>query len=259
MVFKLLAPLAQPIGFVWLVLVVLTGWQLRRKQWRVAAAIGAVALLMNLIGSGIVGGPLLKGLERPYAGTGLTNVPSADAVVMLGGAHRPSPPDTFGLDLTPAADRIVTALELMRLGKGQALVLGGNGYGHKGEIRADSQLLKDWFAAWKIPAAPVLDLGMNSNTREEALKVASLMKDKGWKRIILVTSAFHMRRAEATFRKVGIEVIPVGCDFQSYRGEAEDQGLSFAVVPVIDGFQHLGLYIHEQGGWLTYRWRGWVE
>jgi uncharacterized SAM-binding protein YcdF (DUF218 family) len=55
------------------------------------------------------------------------------------------------------------------------------------------------------------------NTADEAVAVKELINPS--KRIILVTSAFHMYRAKRLFEKQGIEVIPYKVDYKVGRNE----------------------------------------
>jgi uncharacterized SAM-binding protein YcdF (DUF218 family) len=56
------------------------------------------------------------------------------------------------------------------------------------------------------------------NTADEAVAVKELISPS--KRIILVTSAFHMYRAKRLFEKQGFEVIPYKLDYKSERNQA---------------------------------------
>jgi uncharacterized SAM-binding protein YcdF (DUF218 family) len=256
---EFLSPLAKPIGFIWLFLCTGTAWLAWKRRWQPAAITGAAAALLYLFGATPLPYKLMAGLEKPYARGSLTNFPVCDAVVMLGGAHRFSTYDTFHLDLTSCSDRILTSLELMRIEKAKVLVLGGNTYSDNGARKPDSNLLRDWFAAWGIPKGPVLDLGRNRNTYDEAVQTKSLATRYGWKRVLLVTSAFHCRRAEGVFRAQGVDVVPVGCDFQSIAAELPDGGGLYELIPQMDGIQVMSLYIHEAVGWYVYKWRGWLK
>ena len=53
------------------------------------------------------------------------------------------------------------------------------------------------------------------NTADEAVAVKELISLN--KRIILVTSAFHMYRAQRLFEKQGFEVIPYKVDYKAIR------------------------------------------
>ncbi|MBI5774507.1 MAG: YdcF family protein [Verrucomicrobia bacterium] len=253
---KFFAPLAHPLGFLWLLLVILAAGLLKRRQWITGGAALGIALLMSLAGSRV---PvyLLTTLEKPYLRDSISNVPPADAVVLLGGSFEYSRYDPMGFNVNGAADRVLTALELLRLKKAGALVLGGRGIQMDGEFKNEAHALAKWLANWNLPGAPVVILDGSGNTHDEAVKTAAVAKEKGWKKIHLVTTAFHMRRAAAVFRTAGLEVVPVACDFQRL-GTPYD-GIEFSVVPSLGGFQTLGWYLHERAGWFVYRANGWIS
>ena len=52
------------------------------------------------------------------------------------------------------------------------------------------------------------------NTAEEALAIRRLMPARQ-SRVLLVTSAFHMRRAQCLFERQGMQVLPFPVDFQA--------------------------------------------
>ena len=93
---------------------------------------------------------------------------------------------------------------------------------------------------------------------ERLREVAVLARERGWKRILLVTSATHMRRAAAVFRTTtGLEIVPVPCSFLT---QASIYGYdTIDLVPQTPGFAKLDNYVHEQVGWWVYRWRGWIS
>jgi uncharacterized SAM-binding protein YcdF (DUF218 family) len=248
--------LLEPVGFLWLALLIGACVLAGRKRPLVAFFLFLLALVLWLFGASPLPAHLLAAIERPYDRRPQTVVTNADAVVMLGGTHSFTSRGMFGIEWGETSDRMVTALELMRQGHAPALVLGGAKYRLNGEDRPDSELIEDWIRSWKLPAGRVLLLGICVSTRDEAVRVAQLAAREKWKRVILVSSGYHLRRAEATFRKLGIEVIPVGCDFVGLDGsEAEHP---WSLVPHLEGLRILRLYLHEQIGWLYYSWKGWV-
>jgi uncharacterized SAM-binding protein YcdF (DUF218 family) len=199
---------------------------------------------------------LVSSLEKPYARTSWNTVPASDAVVVLGGGNKPSQYDVFGFDLNAAADRFLTALELMRQGKGRVLVLGGGAYTMNGKRLTYSGLLRNWLEAWHMPGKPVFDLGFSMNTYEEALAFERLAKEQGWRSVILVTSATHMRRSEAVFRNVGFAATCVACDFQVFGRNVHTESLRW--IPRKSRLDLFNLYLHEIIGEEIYRWRGWM-
>ena len=252
---QLLALLA-PVGLVWGALIVLTALLWRRRLRWFAAATGALVVFIAVIGSTGVPGSLLASLERPYAGVKIEDLPAADAVVLLGGGASASRYEVGGVHLSPAGDRLVMAAELMRLGKAPVLLLGGNAGTLDGRLVLEAEMVRGLLARWGVPAEAMIPLGGNADTHDEAIDVQTLARERGWRRVLLVTSANHMRRAAATVRHMGVEVVPVPCNFVTSVGTGETP---FAPsVPGTDGFVKMAVWLHEEIGWLVYWRRGWL-
>jgi uncharacterized SAM-binding protein YcdF (DUF218 family) len=88
------------------------------------------------------------------------------------------------------------------------------------------------------------------STRDEAVSVASIARHRGWKRIVLVTSPFHSRRACATFEHVGLAVSCVPSD-------SRDVAIKRLIDPR-DRLAAFGLWLYETAGTLRYRQLGWI-
>lgn len=250
--------LLEPVGFLWAVLILLTVLLWRKKERRLAAMAGALVLLIWIIGATPLPGSILATLERPWVGVKRADLPTADAIVLLGGYGAASREEVGRLHFNQNADRAAVALELARLGKAKVLVMGGGGFMFEGEPFAEADLLKEILAERKLTSAEIISLGGCKNTRHEADKVGRLAQERGWKRILLVTSATHLRRAAAVLRTTtGLEVVPVPSAFLT--------SVSIVTVPNLDlvprshGFGKLDAYLHEQIGWFVYRRRGWIS
>lgn len=255
MILKTLAGFVGGIALLWLVLVATGVWQLWRRRWRGALLPLAVAALIYGVGATPLTALLLASLERPYAGVKIELLPAADAVVMLGGMGGASPHEVFAFQFDAQTERVVTAVELVRQRKGKALVLGG-GWSPWVPNPGEGELMKGWLAAWGVSPVPMHVLGLCKDTRDEALRARALADAQGWRRVILVTSASHMRRAEATFRKAGLDVVCFACDFEGLAAlQSRWQPLK---PPGPGGFVRLDAFLHEVVGWWAYRWRGWV-
>ena len=87
------------------------------------------------------------------------------------------------------------------------IVSGGNVFLQEG-IRPESAYTADLLQEWGIPQSAIIFEGNSRNTRENAVETSRLLKNRQLNRVLLVTSAFHMPRALATFRAVGIDAIP---------------------------------------------------
>jgi len=118
------ATVVDPLALLWLGLCCSVTWLGWKRRWRSAVLIGAPALLLFLMGSLPWPEALVAAREAPYAERSVANAPVADAVVMLGGILEPSANDPFGFALRAGSQRFVAAVQLVRAGKGKALVLG---------------------------------------------------------------------------------------------------------------------------------------
>lgn len=256
-VLRSLLPLLEPVGFVWSGILLLSVLLLRERRFRFAAALGSLAVVVWVIGATALPHELLASLERPWVGVNRAHLPEADAIVVLGGASTPSREEVGGLHFGSGADRAVTALELARLGKAEALVIGGGAVIEGGQLFAEADLFAEFVRARQLGPAEVISLGPCRNTRDEAEKVAKLGRERRWRRVLLVTSAAHMNRAAATFRTTtSLEIVPAACGFATDVSIVTPR--SVALVPRAAGFVILENWLHETVGWAVYRSRGWI-
>ncbi|MGB8166659.1 MAG: YdcF family protein [Chthoniobacteraceae bacterium] len=253
---RTLLELLQPLALLWLGLLVLTVVLWRSRQRAAAGGAAMLWLFVQVIGGTNFPTLLLGGLERPYVGVKADDLPVCDAIVLLGGGVEPSPNEVAHLHLTSAGDRLVMALELARLGKARALCVSGGGAtaGRRRWIEAD--LLKQAIEERQLAGIPVFSFGACLDTHDEALHLRRLAVEHGWKKFLLVTSAVHQRRALATFRRQGLEVVPAACNFLTQMSpEAEPPIFG---LPTTLGFAFMSAWLHEEIGWLEYRRRGWI-
>jgi len=74
-------------------------------------------------------------------------------------------------------------------------------------------VLKEYAISNGITSEKILVTKDVENTADESVAVKELISPS--KRIILVTSAYHMNRAKRLFEKQGIEVIPYKVDYKA--------------------------------------------
>lgn len=93
-------------------------------------------------------------------------------------------------------------------------------------------------------------VGPSANTHDEAVATARLFKERGWKRVVVVTSPLHSRRAAATFEAQGLEVVSAPALEADFDLEA--------LTSPDDHVRAFGPALHERIGLLVYGWRGWI-
>ena len=102
-----------------------------------------------------------------------------------------------------------------------------------------------------MPESQVWIADKSRSTYENAKYGAELVKGRGISRIVLVTDAYHMPRAEGCFRKQGLSVAPAPCGFIYYPHWEE-------LLPRWRAIEQNELTVHEFLGLAWYRLRGWI-
>lgn len=170
-------------------------------------------ILLYLVSIDPVGDALIRPLEKAHHP--LNAAPKdrkAGAIVVLGGGVRDLA--WAGLDPEPSEmslERVVAAVRLYRSAHLPLVVVGGGGDPSKPDI-SEAESMARTASGLGVPRRDLIVIENARNTLESA--AAAWEKLKG-ERIILVTSAFHMRRAVGMFRKKGFQVIPAPCGYRS--------------------------------------------
>ena len=63
----------------------------------------------------------------------------------------------------------------------------------------------------RLQRVKIHEVGPIAITRDEAVQVAQLARERGWKRVLVVTDGFHTRRAKALFRGTGLNADAAPC------------------------------------------------
>ena len=242
-----LYPLSQVLvlGLIALLLVYL---DLRRGA---LAVISASVAWLYLASTALMADFLMGTLEKDQRPKAMSVIPTAEAIVLLGGAFRGDTHWSSLGDLNAQADRLVHAVELYQAGKAPLVLVSG---GAPGDARAEAQLMEQMLGVMGIPRRAVLRESQSRDTHDNARFSAILLEGKKVQRILLVTSAFHMRRARAVFERQGLEVIPAPTDYQRL--------VSTPAVPrwlpTVQDLERTTIALREHAGFWVYRWRGWL-
>lgn len=135
------------------------------------------------------------------------------------------------------------------LGGGEWMIASG-GPGEDGETAA--RVMAESMVAYGVSPERILLEERSQSTFDNARFTAAMLKERGLKRVALVTSARHMARAAACLRKQGIEVEPCAGAFAS-RG-VQWSGLS--LFPSAESVEANEEVLHELMGIAWYWWRG---
>ena len=247
----------QPLTWAWFALSLISVHLWRTRNRRPALAVAAVAGFLTLFGGTPLSAWLLARMEVPYFSQSPDAIGHVDALVQLGGGFGVSQFEPAGFDANAAFDRITAAMTWLDRGITTNLVLGGGGIRVQGRDELEGEALRKWIMPHLSPTVRVYVLSRSRNTRDEAAHSLALAREHGWKRLGLITSASHLRRAVATFRGTGLEIVPIGCDFAGLR--QLEGGNHWTIIPSPGNLETTDRWAHEVVGWLYYWVRGWIR
>ena len=208
---KLLSLLVYPLslGLLLLLISVLTGiFGKRGLSWLMAF----LALLVMYLPSTEFGSEfLMQPLEGRHPAFAPEELPVADAIVLLGGAGHGESRFGRGTDLNDAADRMVFAAELYFAKKAPVILISG---GSETPRLPEAELLSQQLQALQVPRSQLLLETGSRTTYDNAVMAAEMLKNGGFRHILLVTSGAHMRRALALFEQQGLQVTAAAADHQ---------------------------------------------
>lgn len=251
---KLLPVFAYPLGLA--IVVGIAGVLLRFFLPRLSA----VAVLASLIGLWAASMPavsnlLLLRLEAAFPPVVLETVEPAEVAVVLGGVLDQPVPPRLRPDLGEAVERVTEAARLYRLGKVRLILVSGGNLPWETLVAPEAELIADFLVELGVPREAVVIEGGSRNTYENAVNSAAIFRARGWKSGFLVTSAFHMLRAERTFRQAGMQLTPVPVDVRG-KSRWADSLLDF--LPDSKALSRTTDLVKEGLALIVYRLRGWA-
>lgn len=258
---KLLPLLVYPLGLASLLLI-LTLWWIWRRRRRLALGSAIAALLILLISSNAwVATRLVQSLE--WQNLPPDSLPTAEAIVVLGGSTRPADYPRPWVDIMESGDRVLHGAQLYKAGKAPKLILSGGRIAWKGGGPPESDDMAQIAVAMGVPKSDILEDPTSLNTYQNAVNVKGIVQRENIDTILLVTSAMHMPRALAIFRKQGMNAIAAPTDFLvSERAVAEitgsRQAILLSLLPNASNLDTVSRAIKEYIGLIVYRLRGWL-
>jgi uncharacterized SAM-binding protein YcdF (DUF218 family) len=154
------------------------------------------------------------------------------------------------------ADRVTHTVQLYKLGViKKILISGGNGK-LKAVKRQEADVLSDLIQMLGVPSTDILIENQSRNTHESAVEVNRLYGSQiDPEECILITSAFHMRRSQASFAKQGWDVDVFSTDFISHKRRFTPDSL---FIPKEEALGVWQILIREWIGMIAYRFAGYI-
>jgi uncharacterized SAM-binding protein YcdF (DUF218 family) len=155
------------------------------------------------------------------------------------------------------ADRVTHTVQLYKLGLLEKILISGGSGRLNGEEEPEADKFKKAMLLMGVPDSVILIENETRNTAESAAEVKKMLSREGYKSsdCLLITSAFHMRRSLACYRKVGLELKPFSTDFY-----AHPRAYAFDIL-FIPKLEALGIWhklIKEWVGFAAYKIAGYI-
>ena len=173
-----------------------------------------IAVIVLILSSlPIISNKFIAYLEKDYQPIEIADVENVDAIVVLSGMIRViGDEENLKYEFTDSVDRFFAGLDLFNNNKSPILIL------TRGKMPwslgiAEGEYLKEIAIKYGVSEENIILTDEVQNTDQEAKAIKEILTEDA--KIILVTSTFHMPRAEKVFKAANIYLIPYPVDFQN--------------------------------------------
>lgn len=164
----------------------------------------------------------------------------ADAIVVFAGGVGESGQAGGGYQ-----ERVKTAVELYQAGFAPRLIF-VSGYTF---VFREAEIMRDLALSLGVPVSSILLETAPANTYEDVLRVRDTLRARAWRRILLVSSPYHMRRALLVWAKQAVEVEVIPTPVAQSQFYAHGRGASLEQVQGIVR-EYLAIAYYFQKGWI---------
>lgn len=244
---KIVAPFLLPPG-IFIVLIIVVGLVLiRSRRWRIGMFNLFIGTALWALSTMPVANGLMQGLESGFS---FPENPSGDVIILLGGGVIGEVPDLSGRGApTPLmTGRILTAVRLYRRLHLSIIVTGGRVY--EDSPAAEATIVRRFLVDLGVPGKRIIIEDRAKDTAQNARLSAAICRRHGFSEPILLTSAFHLKRACMAFEASRLPVTPFPAYF------LHSDGAYYAprhLLPKAGALHASAMALHEYLGILYYR------
>jgi uncharacterized SAM-binding protein YcdF (DUF218 family) len=239
---KFVKALVTPVGLLWIFL-----WTTCIRSWlgeqrTLGVALTGIALAYSLAGNSPLGALAVDWLQRDYIDVDPFQLGYFDAVIVLGGGTSTAP--NGQPQVGRSGDRVLLAARLYHRARTPLLAATGERISYFSP--AAPTFAEETAVLWAdlgVSREHILKLG-GRNTGEEMAQIQQLVIMKGWTRVGLVTSAWHMPRAMKEAYSQKVELVPLPASFTT----DSRRWTWLSLIPSANGFGNMGRAFHE---WLA--------
>jgi uncharacterized SAM-binding protein YcdF (DUF218 family) len=178
----------------------------------VGCLVGAIAVLL-VLGNPSIADRIFQSLEDDAPNT-YDATKTYDAVVLLGGLVPGGVTDPARPSYDNGVERLLVTYDLLRTDRAKHVIIASGSNLEDATFVKESSALRTQLERWGIAKERILVDDVSLNTRQNAVETARIVKERGFTRLLLVTSAFHMTRAAGCFRAVDLQFDTLPADYR---------------------------------------------
>ena len=245
---KLLPILIYPLGLTLLLCLTAIALSFAGRTRALRISIVVAVILLWLASTQAFAGLLTVILVEQNPSVPIETISPKDVVIVLGGGL--AQPAHLG----QSGDRVMQAALLWRAGKAHSIIVTGGNLPWEPASTTDAGFAAELLQAYGVPPDSIIVESNSRNTHENAINTAAIWRERHFRSGLLVTSATHLPRALASFRKAGLDVAPWPADFR----DRYPPGSVFDFLPDANALEMTTTAIKEWLGLAVYRLRGWA-
>ena len=231
-------------------LILLLVFIFRKKAKFIYSAFISLIIFSN----GLFADILWRLLEHPWKRLDYSLVTPSDGIVVLS-SRRHLPPGNTKIIEWYDPDRFLAGIDLYKANKSNRLIFTGGINPITSDLPPEGDIYIKEAISMGLPKKNLYTTYPVNNTLQEAKAIKKLLNNEiplKQKKIILVTSAFHMKRAKKIFESEGIIVQPYPVDFRSNKSFLSSLRNPLKFVPSSSSLSKSSIAIREIIGRIIY-------
>ena len=155
------------------------------------------------------------------------------------------------------ADRVTHTVQLYKLGLIEKILISGGSGRLISNREPEADQFKSAMVLMGVPEHDIMTENKTRNTHESAVAVKEILSTLEYKPddCVLITSAFHMRRSRACYRKMGLDVDVFTTDLHSHPRNFYFDAL---LLPKLEPLNNWSILVREWVGMIAYWLAGYV-
>lgn len=210
---KTVSFLAMPLPVIFML--ILLSWWLKNPRWKKILRVTAIAMLF-FFSNDFIGNEVMRWWELPP--TAFKDMKPHKLGIVLTGSTLPFQQPNDRVYFSRGADRVTHTVQLYKLGLIEKILISGGSGMLVDEVEPEANKFKRAMVMMGVDSSAIIIENATRNTYESAVAVKPMLDSLGYRAedCLLITSAFHMRRSLACYRKAGVNLESFTTDFYSH-------------------------------------------